>query len=396
MPPMLKRRQFLCCIGAAGAGLFTGLSEARPIPDRARALVDEALSGLDARQLWDAHCHLLGNGDSGSGCELHPSLDQWWRPVEFARKRFILSASGVEGPAIDAGFLRALHRLSDDFPSGARWLLFAFERAYTAQGAVDAAHTTFHVPNAYAAAVAAAHPQRFGWVASVHPYRADALEALAHCLAQGALAVKWLPSSMAIDPLDPRCLPFYELLAARRVPLIVHCGDEHAVPGAEQQAFSNPLRLRPALARGVRVVVAHCASLGEGEDLDARSRREQPNFALFARLMDEWSQLMGDVSAITQRNRNPEVLRTLLRRGDWHARLLHGSDHPLPGLALLTSYAQLARMQLLAAADIEPLAQLRRANPLLADLVLKRRLREGDARFDAAVFATARQFSGGA
>ncbi|MBN8505619.1 MAG: amidohydrolase family protein [Burkholderiales bacterium] len=393
---MMKRRQFLCCLGAAGAGLFTGLAEARPIPEIAQALVHEALQGLDARQLWDAHCHLLGNGDSGSGCELHPSLDQWWRPVEFARKRFILAAAGVQGAGVDAGFVSALHRLGEDFPEGSRWLLFAFERAYTAQGAMDAEHTTFHVPNAYAAAVAQAHPGRFGWVASVHPYREDAVPALAHCLQQGAVAVKWLPSSMAIDPLNARCRPFYELLAARRVPLIVHCGDEHAVPGAEQQAFSNPLRVRAALECGVRVVVAHCASLGEGEDLDARSRRKQPNFALFVRLMQEWPQLMGDVSAITQRNRNPEVLRTLLRRGDWHGRLLHGSDHPLPGLSLLTSYAGLARMGLLAKEDIEPLAQLRRANPLLADLVLKRRLREGESRFDAAVFATARHFSGAA
>jgi mannonate dehydratase len=394
MNPTLSRRRFLCCAAAASAGLFTSLQApaSERLPAAAHDLLHQSLAGIDASQLWDVHCHLLGNGDSGSGCTLHPSLDQWWRPVEYIRKRAILQGAGIDGdaPSIDQAYVDRLLQLAAAFPSGAKWLLFAFERAHDLQGRACADRTTFHVPNAYAARVAAANPRRFGWVASVHPYRDDAMEALQACLDQGALAVKWLPSSMGIDPLDVRCRPFYELLAARRVPLIVHCGDEHAVPGLNQQQYGNPLRVRAALDCGVRVIVAHCASLGQADDLDARSRRRLPAFELFARLMDERPQLMGDVSAITQRNRDPQLLRTLLRRGDWHERLLHGSDHPLPGLAALTSYGRLAGVGLLAEADVAPLKALRRYNPLLADLALKRRLREGAAQFAPAVFATAR------
>ena len=37
---------------------------------------------------------------------------------------------------------------------------------------------------------------------------------------------------------------------------------------SEMHDFGNPLRLRRALDAGVRVVVAHCASMGQDRDLD--------------------------------------------------------------------------------------------------------------------------------
>jgi hypothetical protein len=41
------------------------------------------------------------------------------------------------------------------------------------------------------------------------------------------------------------------------------------VKGGNREDFGNPLRLRRPLEQGVRVLVAHCASLGSGLDLDA-------------------------------------------------------------------------------------------------------------------------------
>ena len=64
--------------------------------------------------------------------------------------------------------------------------------------------------------------------------------------------------------------------------------DELAVKGGNREDFGNPLRLRRPLEQGVRVLVAHCASLGTGLDLDAGSRPARvDNFALFVRLMEE-------------------------------------------------------------------------------------------------------------
>jgi len=400
----INRRRLLGCCAAAAAGLFTGLAaeEAEaaapplppPMPDAAeRALLARCFDGLDAAALWDAHAHLLGVGDGGTGCRIHPHLLQWWHPVEFMRRRVILSAAGVDSdaPAIDAAYVARLRRLTDDFPAGARWLLYAFDEAHDDGGRARPDWSTFHVPDAYAAQVAAAAPQRFAWVASVHPYRDDALERLDRAIAGGALAIKWLPSAMNIDLRDARLPRFYDRLADARLPLIVHCGEEHAVPGAGRDELGNPLLLRAPLQRGVRVIAAHCASLGKAEDLDHPSRGAVPAFDLFARLMDERGhegRLLGDVSALFQRNRSVDCWRTVLARDDWHARLLHGSDYPLPGLGPLYSLAALVRAGLLDPALMRPLQGLRRRNPLLFDLALKRVLRAGGAGLANAVFDT--------
>ncbi|RZA12809.1 MAG: amidohydrolase [Lysobacteraceae bacterium] len=401
---MLTRRHLLCC--GAAAGLFTSLAGPASagllnpcrsgLPDAVKPLVERCFDGIDPAQLWDVHTHLLGTGDSGSGCTVNAQLSQWWHPMEVLRKRFILNAACVppSAPSIDRAYVERLQALAEDFPPGARWMLFAFDHACDSAGRPVAAHTTFHVPNAYAAGVAAGRPQRFVWVASIHPHRPDALARLDEALAQGAVALKWLPSAMNIDLHDPRLRPFYERLAASQLPVIVHCGEERAVPGAGRDELGNPLHVRAALEQGVRVVIAHCASLGNALDLDQRRPREASAFSLFARLMDEdWGgRLLGDISVALQTNRKPEVGRTLLTREDWHARLLHGSDYPLPGIPAAVRLPVLVGAGLLDATDVAPLERLREHNPLLFDFALKRLAGWRGARFTAAVFATRHHF----
>jgi uncharacterized protein len=409
----MNRRHALCCGAALAAGLFTSLrANAAPTlreglrnPCRGAVptellrhdIVQAAFDGLDPTQLWDTHAHLLGTGDSGSGCTIHPSMSQWWHPIETMRRRFILDAACVDAaaPSIDRAYREHLVAQTQAFPSGVHWLLFAFDRTHTDEGRADDEHTTFHVPNAYAAEVARSQPDRFGWVASVHPYRADALTALQSAIANGAQAVKWLPSAMNIDPRDPRCRPFYNRLARERLPLIVHAGEEKAAPGAGRESFGNPLLMRVPLSAGVRVIVAHAGSLGEAQDTDRRSAPAVPAFELLTRLMDEpaWKDLLlADISALFQANRTPDVWRTVLQRQDWHPRLLHGSDHPLPGIMPLYAPTQLADAGLLDAAKIPLLRRIREHNPLLFDFVLKRHLKHGSSRLSSAVFHTRRHF----
>jgi predicted TIM-barrel fold metal-dependent hydrolase len=404
----LNRRHALCCGAAAVAGLFTSLQAQAVLPGldnpcRGRLpealarhdLVSAAFDGIDSSALWDVHAHLLGTGDSGSGCTVHPSMSQWWRPIEVLRRQAILNAACVDdgAPSVDRAYVARLHSLCEDFPSGARWLLFAFDHAHRDDGARDEGATTFHVPDRYARAVAAATPQRFGHVASVHPYAADALQRLDSALADGALALKWLPSAMNIDPRDARCRPFYERLAPAGVPLVVHFGEEQAVPGAGRAAFGNPLLARTPLEHGVRVIAAHCASLGHALDPDKRSAPRVPAFELFARLMDERAHeglLLGDISAVFQINRRSGVARRLLERDDWQPRLLHGSDYPLPGIPVLTRPQRLADAGLLEPAAVPVLLSIREHNPLLFDFVLKRSLRLNGRGLSPAVFETRR------
>ena len=391
---MRRRHLLLGCCAALGAGLFTSLGAGAmgrlvnpcrgvlPADPELRDLVAAALDGLDAQRLVDTHAHLLGTGDSGSGCSVHPSLSQWWHPGEVLRRKAILNASCVDPDvaSVDLAYVARLQALAAGFPEGARWWLFAFEQAHDDAGRPRPDLSTFHVPDEYTARVAAQNASRFDWVASIHPYREDALQRLDTALAAGAVAVKWLPGAMNIDLRDKRCRPFCERLARAGRPLIVHCGEEKAVPGAQRHDLGNPLHVRHLLAHGATVVMAHCGSLGQAIDEDLPSRPKLPAFDLFARLMAErghGSRLLGDISAVFQRNRSAAVWRTLVERQDWHGRLLHGSDHPLPGLWPLYSLPLLVEAGLLAQGQVAALQRLREHNPLLFDLALKRSLRLG-------------------
>jgi predicted TIM-barrel fold metal-dependent hydrolase len=252
------------------------------------------------------------------------------------------------------------------------------------------------VPDEYARDVARAHPQYFEWAASIHPYRADAVDALEKAKADGARAVKWLPAAMGIDPASPRCQKFFDRLQTLDLPLITHAGLERAVYGHDVQDAGNPLRLRRALDAGVRVVVAHCASMGEDQDLD-RGGAMTDSFGLFARLMGERryeKNLFGDISAMTQTNRAGPALVRVLEEPAWHPRLLNGSDYPLPGVMPIYSTDYLVSLGLLDARAAPVLREIRSHNPLLFDFVLKRSLRSRGKGFSSVVFQTRRFFQG--
>ena len=95
------------------------------------------------------------------------------------------------------------------------------------------------------------------------------------------------------------------------MPLIAHAGLERAVLGREMHDYGNPLRLRRALDAGVRVVVAHCASMGEDRDLDKGENGPYvDSFSLFTRIFEKYEKhCYGDISAMTQVNRAGPVAR---------------------------------------------------------------------------------------
>lgn len=359
-----------------------------------------AWEGIDPAQAWDSHAHLIGTGDSGSGIYVNPGMDSLLNPGQYARRLFFLNAGcahEAEEGSVDQAYVERMHNLIDGMRPGFRMLLFAFERAHDERGAPDLAHTPFHVPDAYARDIARKHPGYFEWAASIHPYARDAVERLRQARKDGARAVKWLPSAMNIDPASSRCDPFYEELERGGTPLISHAGEERAVLGRDLHDFGNPLRLRRALEHGVRVVVAHCASMGQDRDLDAGPNGPVvDSFLLFERLFREPRHerlLFGDISAMTQVNRAGPALERVLREEAWHARLLNGSDYPLPGVMPIFSVQYLASLGLVQQSMARTLSEIRLHNPLLFDFVLKRHLRAGSARFSRWVFETRRFFA---
>lgn len=397
----MNRRKIL--MGLAGLGIASGayrywpedgfrnpcLLEPLPESIREHDLVRTAWTGIDPARFWDCHTHLIGTGDSGLGLWVNPQMQSLKHPVQWLQRAFYFNASCTSDDGnSDSQFLDRLTWLLGQLPAGVKTLLLAFDYFHDEAGKRITGSSAFHTPNAYAASLAQAQPDRFEWVASIHPYRPDAIEALRDAKSRGALAVKWLPPAQGMDPASSHCDPFYRVAAELDIPLLVHAGAELAVHGGNTEDFGNPLRLRRPLEHGVRVIVAHCASLGKSPDLDiGPGGPHVPCFDLFSRMMDEPAYeglLFGEISAVTQLNRFGNALESLLRRGDWHTRLLNGSDYPLPGILPLFSLQQLERKGFIEKEQADVLSIIRDHNPLLFDFVLKRTL-----RFDGNAFGTA-------
>ena len=388
----LNRRNILLGLGGLGIaatayrywpedGLINPCS-AEPIPESLlqHDLVKRAWNGVDPEQFWDCHVHLAGNGNSGSEPWVNPEMQSAQHPVQWLQYAFYFNASCIENEA-DANreYVERIKTLMVQMPRGTKLMLLAFDYFHDQSGQHHPEASAFHTPNDYAAGIAQEHPDHFEWIASIHPYRQDAVSALRRAHSRGARAVKWLPPAQGMDPASPLCDPFYEAAAKLDIPLLVHAGTELAVYGANTEDYGNPLRLRRPLEHGVRVLVAHCASLGKSRDLDSGPLATSvPSFELFSRLMDEprfGGLLFGDISGVTQINRAGNVLSGLLNRTDWRSRLVNGSDYPLPGILPLFSLKLLERSGFIDRKDSAVLSAIRNYNPLLFDFVLKRSLR---------------------
>ena len=402
----MNRRQFLlgasvsigtlaaASIAIAGSKFWPDVGFTNPclsgMPDdlKAHPLMQQIWAGIDAAQVWDCHVHLVGTGDAKSGAWFNPNMDSIWHPILKTQKYFYMNGGCTTESNIDNSYVARLAQITSEMPAGFKSMLFAFDWFRDAQGRPIKAQSIFHVPNEYAALIASEHSQYFEWVCSIHPYRPDAVDALEAAKAQGARAIKWLPSGMGIDPANPKCDAFYKKAAALNMPIISHTGAESAVQGGDQ-AHGNPLRMRRALDNGVRVVLAHCASEGYDEDTDNGNKRVK-SIALFTRIMDtpDYKTLVfGEISALTLIN-HAAAIKPILQRTDWHHRLLNGSDYPLPGIFPLINTAQLAKMDLLKPEYLPFLQQVKAYNPLMFDFASKRLIEADGVSFANSVFET--------
>ncbi len=357
----------------------------------------QAWKDIDPQQLWDSHVHLLGNGNRQE-CWINPKMQSWLHPLLYTQFKFYLNASCVkttDPEQLNKAFIQRLKDQLDTFPKGARLMLMAFDYTYDEQGKKRADQTPYYISNQYAAKVANQFPDYFKWIGSVHPYRHDAVDALEKAIQQGAKAIKWLPPVMGIDPLSPKCIPFYQKMAKHNIALLSHSGEEKAVYGRHLPDVANPLRLRAALDQGVRVIVAHCGDQGDANDLDRRSKKSTTSFELFTRLMDDpqYNRLLhADISALTLRNRSGDELKTIIQRQDWHPRLLNASDYPLVGVVPLFSLSKWVDAGLLDPAKVDYLLEVQHHNALLFDFLLKRHLSYNNKSFLADTFMTRRHF----
>ncbi len=198
-----------------------------------------------------------------------------------------------------------------------RAVVLAMDSVYDMEGRPDPSHTRWVTDNDFVADLAERCPSiLFG--ASVHPYRADALEELHRLIMRGACLVKWIPSAQRIRPDCHRCIPFYDLLAEKRVPLLVHTGNEHASSRSLNQ-WNDPALLQLALKRGVTVIAAHCGA--------RVFLHERCYFSTFHRMALEHQNLYGDLGAFGIPTRI-RILRAMQRCDRLLSKIVYASDFP--------------------------------------------------------------------
>jgi uncharacterized protein len=415
----LRRRRFLkYALGAttiAAAGTATWLYHfdgpvfnsclLTKLPDSLQnhPLMLQAFNGIDFYQLWDSHFHLLGNGlNNGADGKstdiwLSPKMQSWLSPIQRIQYAFYLDAAClIEPDFADREFVVNLAKMTSQLPSGIRFMLLAFDYMHNDKGEMLQSDSTFYIPNRYAAKIAKSS-ESYEWIASVHPYRKDALERLEWCKTNGARAVKWLPPAMNIDPSSTKCDAYYQKLIDLNLPLLTHAGDEKAVHSEQLQRLANPLHLRRPLDQGVKVIVAHCASLGANQDLDHKKSGSKTNFELFSRLMNDANyqhNCFADISAINLINRDVFEIKQIIENTSWHDRLLYASDFPLPGVVPVISSKKLAADGLIDGSHVDFLNQVRSYSSWLYDFLSKRLMQSSGMQLSAQVFHTSRHFLG--
>lgn len=274
----------------------------------------------------DIHTHLAGLGHGGTGCFIAPK--KFRSPLyKLMRMKLGIFRAHREG-RLDQAYLERLDRdvsLAAEHAALDAAVVFAHERIYTDGGEVHPSRQELHVPNEYAFACCE-RPEMRGRLLpamSIHPYRADAVDETLRWIERGAVAMKWLPNSQNMNPADKRCLRIYDILAEHRVPLIAHTGGEHTVSLLRPE-LGDPDLLRPALDRGVTVIVAHCGTKSGLFDTNWL-----PQFCNLAR---KYRNCWGDTSAFCTPGRTRWIPRILREEGVVE-KLIHGSDYPVPPAA---------------------------------------------------------------
>ncbi len=264
----------------------------------------------------DCHVHCVGDGSDGSGC---------WMDLGSLRRRLmgrlLLRSTGLPASLLKSGFDVAYReRLLQWIRASSldRVVLLAQDLPHDETGRPLRRVAVLYVPNDYVLRLAKEH-EEFIPAVSIHPARPDALAELERCLNAGSRVLKLLPNCHGVDTSSPRYRDFWRLMAQGRMIFLAHTGGESTLT-VLNRAYENPELLRGPLDEGVTVIAAH----GAGRN-HPFSRHHTP--ALLA-LMADYPHLYADNSALTTVNRHgtvPELLPPSIQ-----ARVLHGSDYPVP------------------------------------------------------------------
>ena len=302
----------------------------------------------------DLHCHytftrrLAEPGERFSFEPINedgePALDSGVSPRAFRRpvwrlsKRMLGLDPGLEaGPRLDAA-LEKFYEIHHGQPGPVdRIVLLAFDKYHDQHGRRPnfpscraERGNDIYTSNSLVRAVCRKHPERYLFGASVHPYRANAVECVEEVYRGGACLLKWIPLHQNIDVHDPRTLAVLRCCARLGLPVLVHYAGEFTLATQHRefhglQPFLEVLRkLRTADAMPT-AIVPHVAT-----PVTPFGRRRSHQVLVEA-LLGEFADapLYADISALTSWGK-VGFLRQLAARQDIHPKLLFGTDFPVP------------------------------------------------------------------
>ena len=178
--------------------------------------------------------------------------------------------------------------------------------------------------------------------------------------------LKCLPNCQNIDWNNPRYTRFLERMAESGLILLAHTGSERTLPVLAPK-LADPRVLTRALEIGVTCIAAHSGTGMMVLDPDY--------FEVFAEMTRRFPRLYGDNSALACCNFRfrPSALRRMLEP-ELQARILHGSDVPVPVTAVLAwLFGMMSWRAWRETAAI--------ANPIERDAQIKRTLGFGEETF---------------
>lgn len=238
-------------------------------------------------------------------------------------------------------------------------VILAHEEAYRDDGTRMEGSGSFYVPNSHVLGLAARH-REFLAAVSIHPSRPDAMDELERALDGGAVMLKCLPNVQNMDWNDRRHRRFLERMAEAGLILLAHTGSERTMPVLRPD-LASPRVLTQALEIGVTCIAAHCGTGMMALDPDY--------FDEFVAMTRRYKNLYGDNSALAGLSLRfrPWQMRLIREDAELAARIIHGSDAPVPA-----NGSVLAALGMIGWSD--HMAAGRHRGLLAKDLVLKRAL----------------------
>lgn len=263
----------------------------------------------------DMHLHIVGNGQSGSGCWLN--ISHPYRPLANYILKHIRLGAGLQSSDFDSVYINhVLDMLRGSSIASA--VILAMDDVYNEDGTIRKNAGTFYVPNDYVLRLAREHKE-FLPAVSIHPARKDAIDELDRCVEAGAVMMKCLPNCHNIDCSDKRYQKFWDRMAYHKLPLLAHTGGEHTVKVVNKK-YSDPRILRLPLECGVTVIAAHCATKSGLTDRDY--------FPILVEMMKEHPNLFGDNSAMNVPLRGKHIPECT--EDPVASRIVFGTDFPVP------------------------------------------------------------------